>query len=248
MFSPFFSIITCTYNSAKYIGDNINSVKSQTFKNYEHIFVDGFSSDKTIELLNNYKSNNLNIKIVQSEARGIANAMNIGINNARGNFLLFLNSDDYLTNAESLENVFNEINKNPGYHWYYGMVNSVSENENKLYVYPSREYQKKFHYWLFRFIFFMQHPATFYNRNLFEKYGLYDELFSAMDYEYAVRIGKKERAKFIEVAVSNFRLGGFSSQNKEAMEEDIKKILKKYFYFSSLSICIRKLYTKFFVK
>jgi len=248
MFSPFFSIITCTYNSAKYVDDNINSLKSQTFKDYEHIFVDGFSSDKTIELLSNYKSDNSNIKIIQSEARGIANAMNVGIKNAQGKYLLFLNSDDYLTDSKSLEKVFNKIGENPGYQWYYGIINAVSETGDKLYSYPHRKYQKIFCYWIFRFTFFMQHPATFYSRDLFSKYGLYDESLNAMDYEYAVRIGKKEKAKFMDIIVSNFRVGGFSSKNRENMEENVKLIIKRNFSLSGLWFFIRKLYIKFFVK
>lgn len=48
---PFFSIITCTYNSDKFIRDNLNSAKQQTYKNFEHIFVDGFSNDSTYEIL-----------------------------------------------------------------------------------------------------------------------------------------------------------------------------------------------------
>jgi glycosyltransferase involved in cell wall biosynthesis len=44
---PFFSIITCTYNSATFIEDNLKSVKNQKYKNFEHIFIDGFSNDGT---------------------------------------------------------------------------------------------------------------------------------------------------------------------------------------------------------
>lgn len=245
---PFFSIITCTYNSAKYISDNIKSIKSQTFVDYEQIFVDGFSSDQTLELLNDYKSDRINIKIIKSEPKGIANAMNVGIREARGKYLLFLNSDDYLFDNQVLQKVFDYINSNKKYPWYYGMVNAISETGDKLYVYPHRKYQKIFCYWIFRFTFFMQHPATFYSNDLFSKYGLYDESLNAMDYEYAVRIGKKEKAKFMDIVVSNFRVGGFSSKNRKVMEKDVKSIVKKYFSFPQLWLFIRKLYIKFFVK
>jgi len=246
--TPFFSIITCTYNSAKHISDNIKSIKSQTFVDYEQIFIDGFSSDKTIEFFNYYKSSNGNVKIIQSEAKGIANAMNIGINNAQGKYLLFLNSDDYLSDNQVLQKVSDYINSNKKYSWYYGMVNAISETGDKLYVYPHRKYQKIYCFWIFRFTFFMQHPATFYSRDLFSKYGLYDESINAMDYEYAVRIGKKEKAKFMDIMVSDFRVGGFSSKNRGTMEEDVRSIIKRYFSLSGLWFFIRKLYIKFFVK
>jgi len=249
MNQPFFTIITCTYNSAKYVGDNINSAESQIFSDYEHIFIDGFSSDETIELLNNYKSNNSNVKIIQSEPKGIADAMNVGIKNANGKYLLFLNSDDYFFNNNALKNVFELINEDKESHsWYYGIINTITEDGRKLFVYPHRKYQKIFCYWLFRFTFFMQHPATFYSRELFSKYGLYDESLYAMDYEYAIRIGKKEKAKFMDIVISNFRVGGFSSKNEKIMEADVKKIFQKYYPLANFWFFIRSLYIKLFVK
>lgn len=248
METPFFSIITCTYNSEKYLKENIDSLKNQKFRDFEQIFVDANSSDKTIDILNDYKSGDERIVIVQSPPKGIANAMNIGINNAHGKFLLFLNSDDYLFDNLSLEKVNNAICKNNNYTWFYGMVNAISEKGDSLYIYPHRKYQKSFYYWMFRFTYFMQHPATFYSRELFEKYGLYNEELNAMDYEYAVRIGKNERAKFIDVVVSKFRVGGFSYKNKDIMEKDDKTILNKYFSSPGLWLFLGKMYRYFFVK
>jgi glycosyltransferase involved in cell wall biosynthesis len=74
------SIITCCYNSDKYIQETINSVISQKLdKNiYEHIFIDAFSSDNTIDIINKYIMENSENKIVlkQSKPKGIYNAMN----------------------------------------------------------------------------------------------------------------------------------------------------------------------------
>lgn len=240
----FLSIITCSYNSAEFINNNLKSVYSQTFQDFEHIFIDGNSTDGTYEALEKYSSICNNVKILQSPAKGIANAMNIGIKNATGKYLLFLNSDDFLYNKESLQNVYNFINKNKNYSWYYGVVNTISKGKKSLYFYPHRWYQKKYIYWLFRFIFFMQHPAIFYSRTLFEKYGGYDENFNAMDYEYAVRIGKKEKAKFMNIVISSFRLGGFSTSNWQCMEKEVESIIKKYFRYPEAALFIRKKFVK----
>lgn len=150
---PFFSIITCTYDSAKFIQDNLNSVESQTFKDFEHIFVDGNSMDGTYDKLKDYALNKKNVKIVQAPAKGIANAMNIGIKNASGKYLLFLNSDDFLYSKKSLQNMYSFINKNKEYSWYYGIINTVNKSELSLYFYPQRWYQKKYNYWLFYFFY-----------------------------------------------------------------------------------------------
>lgn len=242
---PFFSIITCTYNSAKFIQDNLNSVESQTFKDFEHIFVDGNSIDGTYDKLKDYALNKKNVKIVQAPAKGIANAMNIGIKNASGQYLLFLNSDDFLYNRSALQNVYNSINKNNNYSWYYGVVNTITKDKEFLYHYPHRWYQKKYNYFLFAFTFFMQHPAVFYNKELFKKYGLYDESYNAIDYEYAARIGRRERAKFINIVVSNFRVGGFSTINTDLIENEVERIIKKYFLLPRVNIFIRKIYIKY---
>jgi glycosyltransferase involved in cell wall biosynthesis len=241
-----FSIITCTYNSSKYLAQNLNSVANQTHNDYEQIFVDGYSSDGTSDILHNYQSAHPNTKIVQAPAKGIANAMNVGIGQANGQYLLFLNSDDYFFSDSVLEKVAEHIEKHH-YSWYYGIINTISADGQKLFVYPRYFYQRWFRYWTFSLSFIMQHQAIFYNRGLFEKYGLYDESVNSMDYEYAIRIRRKERAGFIKVIVANFRLGGFSSVHKDAMERDIEQVLKKHFIFGDLWLSLRELHIKLFV-
>ena len=106
------SIITCTWNSEKYLQECIESVKNQSWNlSIEHIFVDGLSTDKTIEIIQSYQEeckDRIDVKILQSSPKGVYNAMNQGIDNATGEYLLFLNSDDYLEDgilAQYLEQV-----------------------------------------------------------------------------------------------------------------------------------------------
>ncbi len=247
MTGPLFSIITCTYNSSKYLTQNIESVNNQLFDDYEQIFVDGFSSDNTMNILHDYQANHPNVIIIQAPAKGIANAMNLGIRDTRGRYLLFLNSDDYFYDNLVLEKAANYIKKN-SYSWYYGSINTISEEGKQLFVHPRHYYQRLFRYWIFSLSFIMQHQAIFYGRELFEKHGNYNETMDAMDYEYAMRIRLKEKAGFINTIVTNFRLGGFSSTHKEVMESNIKKILKKHFVLASLWFYLRTLYIKLFIK
>jgi glycosyltransferase involved in cell wall biosynthesis len=67
---PFFTIITCTKNSAKFINTCLESVKVQTFRDFEHIIVDGDSKDDTLNILKNYTKN-----IISTPPKGIADAM-----------------------------------------------------------------------------------------------------------------------------------------------------------------------------
>lgn len=243
MNKPFFSIITCTYNSAKYLEQNLSSVRSQSFTDYEHIFVDGFSKDDTIEQIKKYNHGVL----FQAPAKGIANAMNLGIKQASGEYLLFLNSDDYFFNDQVLELAAKQI-KQGNYTWYYGITNMVSASGKILASHPVKKWQQHFWYWVVSLTFYMQHQSVFYAKSLFNKYGLYDEAYNAMDFEHALRISKNERAGFLKFTISNFRLGGFSSQNKKVMDDDTLRAFKKYLPLGAVYFYLSKIYQFLFVK
>lgn len=99
-----FSVITVCYNSEKTIQRTLQSIKGQTYKNIEYIIIDGGSTDKTLEIISNYKDI---IDVLISEPdNGIYDAMNKGIQLAKGDYIGFLNSDDYYAN-----NIFEEYNK-----------------------------------------------------------------------------------------------------------------------------------------
>ena len=90
----FFTIITATFNSAKTIKNNIDSVSQQSFKNFEQIFIDGGSTDDTKKIIIN-NSKNLNYTFYDLPVKGIYNAFNLGLKLANGKYLIYLNSDDY---------------------------------------------------------------------------------------------------------------------------------------------------------
>src|SRR5437868_13016920 len=96
------SIITATYNSERTIKDTVSSVKQQTYKDVEHIIVDGASTDKTINLLDLYGHQGPKI----SEAdKGIYDAMNKGVATASGEIIGILNSDDFYPDNKIIEKV-----------------------------------------------------------------------------------------------------------------------------------------------
>ena len=244
--NPFFSIITCCYNSAQFIERNLDSVVKQSFKDYEQIVIDGLSSDNTIEIIKKYSEIDSSISIQEAEPKGIANAMNLGIKKSKGDWLIFLNSDDFLNNDQVLENVFNFIKNNPA-SWYYGQAKYIGDFDRKENIYPRRWYHRHFYYRLLFFINFINHQAVFLNKNLFNKYGLYNEnIVGGMDYEYWFRIGKKEKPKFMPFLIANFRVGGFSTdpKNKKFNKEETIKIRKMYTRHASLTMWPSYIYRK----
>lgn len=101
-----FSIIIPNYNKGQYIEKCLNSVINQTYKNIEIIFIDDGSTDNSLEIVKEYS----NIKLLQTNRLQAGGARNLGIKNAIGDYVIFLDSDDYLTNDDVLEKLFNVIN------------------------------------------------------------------------------------------------------------------------------------------
>ncbi|MGN0151051.1 MAG: glycosyltransferase family 2 protein [Wujia sp.] len=92
------SVIIPAYNCEGYIGDAIDSVLNQTFKNYEVIIIDDGSSDSTGELLDRYAKEYNCIRVLHIPNGGVSNARNIGINEAVGKWIYFMDSDDTISN------------------------------------------------------------------------------------------------------------------------------------------------------
>lgn len=91
---PLLSIIIPTYNCSHYIKRVLNSILKQDFDNYEVIIIDDGSTDNTKELLNQYKSSK--IKVVYKTNSGVSDSRNKGISIAKGEYILFLDADDYI--------------------------------------------------------------------------------------------------------------------------------------------------------
>lgn len=88
---PLISIITITYNAAPHIKPTLSSIREQSFRNFEHLVIDGASTDNTLKLVSEMSPHS----IVKSEPdKGLYDAMNKGLRQARGRFVLFLNAGD----------------------------------------------------------------------------------------------------------------------------------------------------------
>lgn len=109
--APFFSIIVPVYNVEKYLRECIGSVLSQTVKDYELILVDDGSTDKSGEICEEYASQDERIKAFRKQNGGAASARNFGIKNAKGEYLLFLDSDDFWNGEDCLKILKDTVKK-----------------------------------------------------------------------------------------------------------------------------------------
>lgn len=95
-YSPLLSIIVPVYNSEKYLKKCLNSIVYQTYTNIEIICVNDGSTDESSKIIEEFKSKDKRIKVINQENRGLAEARNTGIKNIKGEFVAFLDSDDWL--------------------------------------------------------------------------------------------------------------------------------------------------------
>ena len=106
-----FSIITISYNAEAVIARTLESVLSQTYEKVEHLIIDGASTDKTLSIVEDYKrrsdASGIGHKvIIQSEPdHGIYDAMNKGLTQALGDYVLYMNAGDFFPSADTLEQI-----------------------------------------------------------------------------------------------------------------------------------------------
>ena len=198
------SIITVTKNSEKYLEKNILSVYKQKYKNYEHIIIDGKSTDKTINIINKHKNK---IKYFISEKdRGLYDAMNKGIKKSSGDIIGILNSDDIYYN-DTLEIVNKYFNKYKKLDFLFG---SVFKHRLLYGYYPQRI--------KWSFGFYSTHSIGFFiKKEAHKKVGSYNIKYKySADYDLFYRLIIKKKMNGMATKKSEvfgkFRRGGLSSK------------------------------------
>lgn len=106
---PFFSIIIPVYNVEEYLRDCVESVLIQTFENYEVILVDDGSKDCSGNICDEFADKNERVSVIHKSNGGLSEARNFGIKEAQGQYLMFLDSDDYWDDADALRKIYNAL-------------------------------------------------------------------------------------------------------------------------------------------
>ena len=216
------SIITVCYNAANFIENTIQSVISQTFTNYEFIIIDGNSTDGTVDIIRQYQS--YLSYFVSEPDKGIAEAMNKGISQAKGEYLLFLHADDYLFSKESLSKASQQIDSKHDI-----IAFSIKlKTGHGLYTQHSRNLST-----LTNFKTPIWHQGALCKKTLFDTLGVFDTNFMiAMDYDFFLRAYRAGTTmKTSKLILSVMRDGGISSRKDwpglKVRFEDERDIHKK---------------------
>lgn len=240
------SIITVCKNTEDTISKTIDSIIGQAYDNFEIIIIDGGSTDKTLEVLSQYKDK---ISLTSEPDTGIYNAMNKGIKKATGDVVLFLNANDYLYNKDVFEVVSQIFKSNSDLMFLWGNINFLSENKETLQEEKYDAIRKQIDIAHHNIC----HQAIFYKKELFDKYGYYDESYKILaDWDFNVKtlVKKNVKCAYIDKILTVFQLGGLSTaRNKKIkkLNEDERKILiKKNFPELYLLLNIDRFLSKIF--
>lgn len=215
------SIITINYNNAEGLKKTIESVIGQTYTDVEYIVIDGGSTDESINVIAEYE-NKLAYWISEPD-RGIYHAMNKGIAQAKGEYCQFLNSGDWLVNAEIIQKVFTHAL--PKETIIYGNLLKVFPNGTVLRDRGITDKVTVLSLWRGS----INHASSFIPKSLFEKYGLYDESLKIVaDWKfYLIAVGLHDQpVKYLNLDVTCFDMSGISTVNTPLSHIERRKVLE----------------------
>lgn len=207
------SIITPTLNAITTVKETLESVKQQTHTSIEHIALDAGSTDGTLEYLRS-QSEHLSQLIAEPDD-GIAHAFNKGISAATGEYIMFLNADDYLR-----PEILSEIETYIESHHHPDVVYGAIEYLDGALTYTERPNLRRI--WCYMSIF---HPATLVRRDAFERIGCFSRNYQlAMDSEWFHRALAAD-LRFAEFPgiIATMRTGGVSHKNLYAALREFRK-------------------------
>jgi putative colanic acid biosynthesis glycosyltransferase len=235
----FFSIVTICRNNLHELVTTYDSIKKQSFKDFEWIVVDGDSNDGTREWL----QKNRIAKWRSEKDKGIFDAMNKGIRRSDARYLIFMNSGDAFASDDVLEKTSDKIVENnfPGF--VYG--DSVDIDETGTQFYRKAKHHKKN-----RIGMITQHQSMFFARNAIGNLFYSDEFPLTGDYAFISEIlNKLDEGDILKLdfTISKFRMGGTNEQFRfKALKEDYqirKKIIRIPLLYNYLLYSLHYMHT-----
>jgi glycosyltransferase involved in cell wall biosynthesis len=216
------SIITPTLNSDKTIAHTLFSVFLQTYKNIEHIIVDGGSTDQTLNIIKQHK---YKIKIFSYKNSSIYEAINLGIKKSTGDYVLILNSDDILDNSNTIKKIVEIIIRNKKNIIIFGAVNYFRNDKFNIFFrsYPAISFRT----WMLRFGNMPPHPGAFIPKDIAKKFIYDSKLMIASDFDFFLKVFiKKFNYKLVKNNIVRMRAGGVSNRDLYSHVISSAEILK----------------------
>jgi len=211
---PLVSIITQVLNGVKYLEECIESILAQSYPCIEHIFVDGSSTDGTLEVLSCYKAKYPErIRFISEPDKGPGDAWNKGLRMAKGEIFGWLGADD-MSEPNAIQTVVEFFRANPDAYFVFGACNYINEKGEIIKVSEPKDFNLEE---MINDANCIPCPSAFYKREVIEKVGWFDTLGN--DRDYWMRAGKIFQLYRIEEMLSNFRIHEGSATTGSSKEK-----------------------------
>lgn len=227
MQQPLLSIITINYNNAKGLEQTLASVDVQTSKDFEHIIVDGASTDGSVEIIKKHDDGRVRRIWVSEKDSGIYNAMNKGIRMAHGRYLQFLNSGDFLVDSFVVDKMLKALVADNFPPILYG--NLINITKKGRYVRNRNAAGNYVSAWTM-YHGALTHASAYIEQTLFEKFGLYDEnlrIVSDWKWYFEVMYNGGIQPVYADLDVVFFNLSGISETNHELNASERRKVIEE---------------------
>ena len=223
------SIITINRNNAAGLEKTMQSVAAQTYKEFEYIIVDGASTDGGVEVIKSFESKFGHLKWVSEPDSGIYNAMNKGIRMASGDYIQILNSGDSLAKEDVTERMLTALGETDAPSILYGNMVKCFPDGYRL---VDKSFAGQEITMLGMYTGTLNHDPAYIRRDLFDKYGYYDESLKIVSdwkwYLQAIILGD-EKPKYVDMDVTLFDMTGISETSKELDQTERKQVLEQLF-------------------
>lgn len=240
------SIITINYNNREGLRKTIESVVNQTCQDFEYIVIDGGSTDGSAEVIKEY-SDKIDYWVSEKD-NGIYDAMNKGIDKAKGEYCQFLNSGDDLYDNYVIEQIHPNLNESEIVVGKIFLSNIASPSEDIPSVSMLRLFSKS-----------LPHSSAFISTPLLKKYHYDPTLRIVSDWKFFIQslIFDNASYKFVNIIVSKFDTDGISSQNTALVMKEREQVIKEllperirmdYFAFVNGQGYQENTYDRFFIQ
>lgn len=225
------SIITITYQAEQYLERTIQSVLSQgNRKDIEYIIIDGASKDGTLDLIETYKSQ-LD-RIVSEPDRGIYDAMNKGMQQATGEYLIFMNAGDCFAENETVERIFAAMDQEPdvivGDALFVDMDGKTMGLRSEV---TPHKIPKKLTWHSFQYGMVICHQSFIVKRTIAPLFDLQFRLSSDIDWEIKC-LKLSQKTNQLAIPICRYLTGGASVQNLKRSWQERFQVLERHFGFA----------------
>jgi len=213
---PFITILTAALNSGATIKKTLESVRNQTFQDFEHIVIDGRSKDETLDILKEFE-NTYNLTWLSEPDHGISDALNKGLGLSSGRYIIVIQADDQLLYPSILDNVFSQL-KNEKFDILSFPVILDHPDKGKVLSKPIQ------HLWWNHFKFVFRHQGCFVHKRVFDQLVVFRNEFKiSLDYDFFYRA----LARNYSVKFDNFPVALMGGEGVGSNPEFILKRLKE---------------------